>query len=159
MSREIKFRAWVQEGAWEEDGSQQKYTMLYGDELAFEEYEPINDLLAGVENLMQFTGLKDKNGKEIYENDLVRFVDGFAYDGNEGIVKFGDYDNGGSYEDFEGGNGWYIEITKGWLSKGTPKTLYSTKYEILGNIYENPELRRWKKQLRLLINIWLPVIM
>jgi len=64
--REIKFRAWIKDtietGEWE---------MCY--DLVFDEFEPINDLLAGVEHLMQYTGLKDKNGKEIYESDIIPY--------------------------------------------------------------------------------------
>ena len=69
--REIKFRAWIPEGEWEEDGESRKMVMCY--DLAFEDFEPLNDQLASVKHLMQFTGLHDKNGKEIWEGDIVRF--------------------------------------------------------------------------------------
>lgn len=81
--------------------------------------------------LMQSTGLKDKNGKEIFEGDIIRYnidvVDikrhptlGFytVLDGREGF--FGD---GISIDDFE-------EDAKE----------FSKTAEIIGNIYENPEL-------------------
>ena len=81
--------------------------------------------------LMQSTGLKDKNGKEIFEGDIIRYnidvVDikrhqtlGFytVLDGREGF--FGD---GMSIDDFE-------EDAKE----------FSKTAEIIGNIYENPEL-------------------
>jgi len=50
MGREIKFRMWDKENK----------VMISGDDLAFEEYLPIKELLSG-EEIMQFTGLKDKN--------------------------------------------------------------------------------------------------
>lgn len=58
--REFKFRAWLPE----------TNEMTYN--LAFEEYEPIDQLLASVEHLMQFTGLTDVTGNKVYEYDLVR---------------------------------------------------------------------------------------
>ena len=83
------------------------------------------------EYLMQSTGLLDKNGKEIFEGDIIRYnidvVDikrhptlGFytVLDGREGF--FGD---GMSIDDFE-------EDAKE----------FSKTAEIIGNIYENPEL-------------------
>ena len=81
--------------------------------------------------LMQSTGLKDKNGKEIFEGDIIRYnidvVDikrhqtlGFytVLDGREGF-----FGNGMSIDDFE-------EDAKE----------FSKTAEIIGNIYENPEL-------------------
>lgn len=65
--REIKFRMW--------DAEEQQ--MISGDTLAFEEYAPITDLLTQ-EGIMQYTGLKDKNGKEAYHKDVVDF-EGFLY--------------------------------------------------------------------------------
>ena len=68
MSREIKFRAWIN------GGEDHNYVMTYY--LAFEEYAPINKLLNGLkegEALMQYTGLQDLDGGNIYEGDIIQF--------------------------------------------------------------------------------------
>ena len=81
--------------------------------------------------LMQSTGLKDKNGKEIFEGDIITngidIVDvrnhktlGFYIMVNGREVFFG---HGTSIKEFEGDIEGFTEIT-----------------EIIGNIYENPEL-------------------
>lgn len=62
MKRVIKFRAWDSE----------ENTMINADSLAFEEYAPLSNLLSDCPNIMQFTGLRDKYGHEIYEGDLIR---------------------------------------------------------------------------------------
>lgn len=80
--------------------------------------------------LMQYTGLKDKNGKEIYEGDIVK---GSAY-GKEiytGVVEF--YDASFVMR-IDGNKGYYR------LNKMTFQEL-----EVVGNIYENPELLKEAK--------------
>jgi len=59
-NREIKFRAWNDEDK----------VMIESDHLAFEYYEPLKDQLASCKYLMQSTGLKDGEGREIFESDI-----------------------------------------------------------------------------------------
>ncbi len=73
--------------------------------------------------LMQFTGLKDKNGKEIFEGDIVEFINSISK--GKRIVSI----------DFRNGQYWLIEM-------GGALTLLNPAQElkVIGNIYENPEL-------------------
>jgi uncharacterized phage protein (TIGR01671 family) len=65
---------------------------------------------------MQFTGIIDKNGKEIYEGDIVKSYKTFVVEWEED-------------EDIDYG---YIGFN---LNRH-----YQDRYEVIGNIYENPEL-------------------
>jgi len=99
MSREIKFRAWDKESMWQPD---------------------LGSLPADNTNiLMQYTGLKDKNGKEIYEGDIVK---GISYPAVCEVV-------------FNDGSFWLI--AKDWEN-----TLggMSADCEVIGNIWENGDL-------------------
>lgn len=127
MSREIKFRVWQKD----------KKVMMDVKEYDFENKEIWAENITGTWykddglEIMQYTGLKDKNGKEIYEGDIVKghyYKEGIAYR-FIGKVKY----IGSKYE---------ICGVKQYIGLATE--LNST-YEIIGNIYENPELLEEKQ--------------
>lgn len=84
----------------------------------------------GSPNIMQYTGLKDKNGKEIYEGDIVK-----THIGKDKRIKFLD-----TIEIVEFKNGAFI--VSGFTIKEQWNELYkeTNRIEVIGNIYENPEL-------------------
>jgi uncharacterized phage protein (TIGR01671 family) len=88
--------------------------------------------------LMQFTGLKDKYGADIYEGDIFADV---LNTKDIGVVKFGEYNHCFDKQqliDFGNHIGFYVEFNY----KGTRKDLkyWAKNSEIIGNIYETPEL-------------------
>lgn len=99
--------------------------------------------------LMQFTGLTDKNGKEIYEGDIVKNYD-------EDFCGFGKCESIGSV--YFGEGSFCIEPIKiGSVKRTDFEYIYSLdfygyegrefswdKLEIIGNIYENPSLVSFK---------------
>ena len=76
--------------------------------------------------LMQSTGLKDKNGKEIFEGDIV------DYKGRKAVVKWH-----GSYASFIYR---FVDELQERVSEWHPLFLAYYHFEIIGNIYENKEL-------------------
>lgn len=76
--------------------------------------------------LMQSTGLKDKNGKEIFEGDIL------DYNGRKALVRWH-----GSYASFIYR---FVDELQKRNSEWKPLYLAYMKCEIIGNIYENPDL-------------------
>jgi uncharacterized phage protein (TIGR01671 family) len=77
--------------------------------------------------LVQFTGLYDKNGKEIYEGDLLKFMVYWKEGNGIELVKW----------DKESCGYWpFLNLTK---SRSYFQTCFATA-QVIGNIYENPEL-------------------
>lgn len=84
------------------------------------------------EHLMQFTGVLDRSGKEIYEGDVVKWSTIDTDDDGEPISR--ELVSSVVYS----GHGFWIECESfGWEGEG----LWNWKeMEVIGNIYENPEL-------------------
>lgn len=102
------------------------------------EYWSLNDLCYHspdrpdicLQNWQEYTGLKDKNGKEIYEGDVLRYQDDCGR-WQVGDVRDRDYSE------------FYIHAKGGdeeGNCDGEFHPDYQDVYEIIGNIYENPEL-------------------
>ena len=120
--REVKFRAWLPKQGriynWNEFYSIRR---MIGGKISLSLSQPSGASFTVYDNftLMQYTGLKDKNGKEIFDGDIV---------------------------DINGCKNRVVEWDEDWcgfyLSRELNPVGYflSEEYEIIGNIYENPEL-------------------
>ena len=123
-----KFRAWTEEGEvmyYDVYPFEDDTLLLSYDEIAFDEV-PASDFI-----LMQSTGLKDKNGNEIFEGDIVKFTitNGFDYVVDEyGAVI---YKQGAFF------------IVKDF-AEYLISYVYTKEVEVIGNIYENQELLEGK---------------
>ncbi|MGM5473808.1 YopX family protein [Bacillus pumilus] len=131
--REIKFRA------FEEHSQRMFYNVQSGIYMDPDEFESFNDILGLARyKVMQFTGLKDKNGDEIYEGDTVRLRNESGFT-SLGEVQFSD----GCFEvKFQCGlavfNGARHQYTK---YRDYVKVFASNHaIEVVGNIYQNPDL-------------------
>jgi len=113
--REIKFRAWDTK---EKEMIDLEPNMSYGDYRNFE--------------LMQYTGLKDKKGKEIYEGDILRY----NYFGRDKRKKVNYEYTTVKWDTTYTGFSPFSEI---W-GYGLARFDDFYEWEVIGNIYENPEL-------------------
>lgn len=123
MKRELKFRAWCRDGEWEEDGEKMKFVMISSDNLCFSSGEPLRDLLKDIDDdiyFMQYTGLVDKTGKEVYEGDIIKLGD---------VVCCITWDDGA-----------FQMVTNKQQGKSCAVQDRVKRFEIIGNIYQNPEL-------------------
>lgn len=128
--RELEFRAWFpQENRMinnvpiDENG---KYKHCTSTGFALQ-YDPSYIAL----EVMQYTGLKDKNGVKIFEGDVVKNSWDDIFE-----IKFGECGNGNICW-----NGWYMNPPNKKINYCVPWDSMAIKhYEIIGNIHQNPEL-------------------
>ena len=157
IQREIKFRAWLKE---EKQMVNVQELLLGPGAACITHWIPGNKYLqkrADQIELMQFTGLHDKNGKEIYEGDIVKHSYPAGHTTYQ--VKIGEFDNGEEYDSHESGCGVYLEtvfehyFVERWKDESFDKWFKKEEEirnvdsypsiddcEVIGNIYENPEL-------------------
>ena len=110
MNRQIKFRIWSLEAK-----------EMFEDFPLVREDKYLNDVLADENYIfMQSTGLFDKNGKEVYEGDLITWGGGGIH-----LIEFRD-------------TSWAFKNEQWLFSMITQKERDS--FEVIGNIFENPDL-------------------
>lgn len=130
MNREIKFRAWDNENKYMITSKQGIFTALRNSmNITVQDngYYNNGDLLKPNKEkytLMQYTGIKDKNGVEIYEGDLIEYKDSTGKHIEE--VKF---DKGCFYAGLHGGSSTRV----------APKLINARLSKVIGNIYENEQ--------------------
>lgn len=134
--RTIKFRAWDRYMKCMVDVKTLDFGPK-GAECAVDDSD-INGDIDGEWDLMQFTGIKDSNGTEIYEGDIVRVT---SYNGSFiATIKW----QGDDYPAFDLNNGsvpgWYVETNGLHTIKSVGINMI-----VIGNIYENPELVEERK--------------
>ena len=107
------------------------------------------------ETVGQYTGLTDKNGKRIFEGDIVRYNTYDDFD-CQSVVKFGEYNQDGSAGEYSASKciGFYVDVDNftcpDWCEYGSncfsnylkqQNILEVARYcEVIGNIHDNPEL-------------------
>ena len=114
--RQIKFRAW--DGTKMIEVNSLEYISANKSLTGEEGYNVNYHLGIPTEYLMQYTGLKDKNGKEIYEKDIL------YNEYKNAVVKFS-------------------KILSAWVGDNGEteyQMLGAGCFEVIGNIYQNPEL-------------------
>ncbi len=129
--RETKYRAWDKENevmVYSDDNPNDDFAFIVeNDGLQFYYIDSDRHLMDTNSIKLQYTGLKDKNGTEIFHKDIVDWIDGeFSF---RAVVEDGYWQ-------------WYLKgvypIDNFDFADYTDKN--QTDLVIVGNIYENPEL-------------------
>lgn len=143
--REILFRGKTLTGRWV-DGSYYKQEEFYGskedaaviitskESLTYD--QSLDYAIVLPETVGQYTGLLDKDGKKVFEGDIVKVYDNFDYVGETLYVGKVQWD-----DTFLN---WELKTSEKtvWQLKNIPSVLY---YEVIGNVFDNPEMLEVKQ--------------
>jgi uncharacterized phage protein (TIGR01671 family) len=140
--REIKFRAWVNNAGWNhEKRMAMPYTIDFERGIVACHSWHIHRMLEdcdwmSIKNviLMQYTGLRDKNGKEIYEGDILQKIEEWI------IVEIGSEKRTIERTKHTVVVEWFDYLIMGNCAAD------ARDHEVIGNIYENPDLLKPVKQ-------------
>lgn len=149
--RELKFRIWIKdEERYYDELDEESYlimpngNVIYTSEAHEQNDEWFRDTINATNNVIveQYTGLKDKNGKEIYTGDIVEaLIDGvWAIDNSLSFGKV-KWKLEVIYNDIR-----FMDVFRVIGSKSAPDRIYYlfdkelSELEVIGNIHENPEL-------------------
>lgn len=140
MNREIKFRA------WDKSCNKMRGTNGVKDCFAIRSDGSINYDF----QLMQYTGLKDKNGVEIYEGDVIPVNIAIEVEAGEDFQYFQSDEFGNRKRInntpkncvivFKDGMFGFLHKQSNYFKGVWIESLNKDKWEVIGNIYENPEL-------------------
>lgn len=124
MNREIKFRMWHKKSKKmfdvESINFKDRSLNMWNSVMYTLSTFSLDDVI-----LMQYTGLHDKNGKEIYEGDIVKYRDSRGQHIEKVIFDKGCF---------------YAGMHWGSSTRVAPKLINTRITEVIGNIYDNPEL-------------------
>ncbi|WP_167397328.1 YopX family protein [Lysinibacillus mangiferihumi] len=135
MSREIKFRAWVENehiknGPYPFMNQHIEFMGgLINDIFATSGKEPLNSLHNKI-TYMQYTGLKDAKGKEIYEGDIVDYLGDIDHI-NSNVLRVIEYKNE---------EACFVARLPVGVDGEEAVYLNEHDFKVVGNIYENPTL-------------------
>ena len=134
--RELKFRVWsLIDKEWDNPAILEVWD---SSGLFRPMYNPENYVI------QQFTNLKDKNRKEIYEGDIIQYSLDFKNLKRISEIKWGNYSDGEYCQTIEcwmiGGCSLSDAIYSSQFGYGPASEIEKNSIEVIGNIFENPEL-------------------